>query len=138
MFYSKILQFVLICSTASLIAYQAVAGDSPIKQYQKQAKLDDPAFTQFSMHNGEQIYRSATGGKADTPSCTTCHSQSPQKTGETRSGKSIKPMAISVTPSRYQEFKKTEKWFRRNCKSVIGRECTAREKGDFLTYMLNQ
>jgi len=27
------------------------------------------------------------------------------------------------------------KWFRRNCKTVLGRECTAQEKGDILTYL---
>jgi len=46
-------------------------------------------------------------------------------------------MAVSVNPERYQTLKKVEKWFRRNCKSVLGRECTVTEKGDFLTFMKN-
>ena len=34
--------------------------------------------------------------------------------------------------------KKIEKWFKRNCKEAWGRECTAQEKADFLTYLITQ
>jgi hypothetical protein len=47
-------------------------------------------------------------------------------------------MALSKTPDRYTDPKKVAKWFRRNCKSVLGRECTPLEKGDFLAFMMNQ
>lgn len=75
------------------------------------------------------------GGKPDTPSCTTCHGDDPRSAGRSRTGKAIEPMAISVTPSRYQDPAKVEKWFKRNCIEVIGRECTAQEKSDWLAYM---
>ncbi len=77
-------------------------------------------------------------GKSETPACTVCHTASPLKMGETRAGKPIEPMAVSVTPDRYSDPKQMAKWFRRNCKSVLGRECTAQEKGDFLTFMIGQ
>lgn len=79
-----------------------------------------------------------TGGKPDTPSCTTCHGIDPRAAGRSRTGKSIEPMAVSVTPSRYQDPAKVEKWFKRNCVEVIGRECTAGEKSDWLAYMSSQ
>jgi hypothetical protein len=47
-------------------------------------------------------------------------------------------MAVSKTPDRYTDPAKVEKWFQRNCQSVLGRECTAVEKGDFLTFMTSQ
>jgi hypothetical protein len=47
-------------------------------------------------------------------------------------------MAVSTTPDRYTDAAKVAKWFRRNCKSVLGRECTAQEKGDFLAFMISQ
>jgi hypothetical protein len=31
-----------------------------------------------------------------------------------------------------------EKWFTRTCQDVLGRACTAQEKGDFITYMMGQ
>ena len=77
-------------------------------------------------------------GKPDTPSCTTCHGKTPFTTGATRTGKVIEPMAVSKTPDRYTDPDKVAKWFRRNCNSVLGRECTPQEKVDFLTYMSGQ
>jgi hypothetical protein len=53
-------------------------------------------------------------------------------------GKSIEPVAVSVSPARYTDPAKVEKWFRRNCTEVLGRECTPLEKGDWLTYVISQ
>ncbi len=47
-------------------------------------------------------------------------------------------MAASANPKRYADQANAEKWFGRNCNNVLGRECTATEKGDFITYMLCQ
>jgi len=29
-----------------------------------------------------------------------------------------------------------EKWFKRNCKDVLARECTAQEKADFVAFLI--
>lgn len=79
-----------------------------------------------------------SGGKLDTPSCTTCHGVDPRTPGRSLTGKVIEPMATSVTPARYANPEKVEKWFKRNCIEVLGRECTAQEKGDWLAYMTSQ
>ena len=76
-----------------------------------------------------------TGGKPDTPSCTTCHGTDPGSGGQTRAGKPIDPMAVSVMPERFTDIEKVEKWFDRNCNSVLGRACTPQEKGDVLTWL---
>jgi len=69
-------------------------------------------------------------------SCQTCHGVDLTKPGEhVRTGKVIDPMAPSVNPERFSSAKKIRKWFRRNCKWVLGRECTPQEKGDFLVYL---
>ena len=47
-------------------------------------------------------------------------------------------MAVSVTPDRFTDLAKVEKWFRRNCNTVLGRECTPAEKGDFIAFMTSQ
>jgi hypothetical protein len=44
-------------------------------------------------------------------------------------------MALSVTPTRFSDRDKAEKWFARNCDSVLGRACTAGEKADFIAYL---
>lgn len=76
-----------------------------------------------------------SGGKPDTPSCTTCHTADPTRAGQARTGKVIEPMAPSVNPTRFTDTGKITKWFRRNCNSVLGRECTPGEKADVLAWL---
>lgn len=93
----------------------------------------------FSADAGRALFLSQnTGGKEATPSCSTCHTTNPQSQGRTRVGKVIEPMAVSANPERFTDPEKVAKWFRRNCTSVLGRECTAEEKGNFLTFMMSQ
>lgn len=124
----------------ALLSTPVVAGEVP----QRAALIEglaaeaaaDPGFAGFSAERGESLFRAEwTTGKPDTPSCVSCHDPDPAKPGSTRAGKPIAPMAVSVQPDRYTDPEKVAKWFGRNCSSVLGRECTATEKGDFLTFM---
>jgi cytochrome c peroxidase len=83
------------------------------------------------------FYATHSGGKPDTASCTTCHSTDLKRPGQTKAGKAIEPMAASVTPTRYSDAAQVEKWFRRNCTDVLGRECTSGEKADVLSFLLS-
>lgn len=120
----------------------AMAAMSPAQQaihdgYAAAAKAADPTFAGFSAERGKAFFAANhTGGKPATPSCTTCHTADPKQAGKTRAGKPIEPMAGSVNPKRYTDAKDVEKWYGRNCSDVLGRECTAREKGDVMAYLL--
>ena len=93
----------------------------------------------FSAARGQALHtQSFSGGKPDTPSCTTCHGKDTRGPGRAPSGKTIEPLAVSVTPTRYTDPAKVEKWFKRNCTEVLGRECTPQEKGDWLTFVITQ
>ena len=121
---------------ASIVKAESI--DSILSHYAESAQTETSSFGGFDADRGKELYfKEFTDGKKDTPSCTSCHTKNPAQPGETRAGKSIDPMALSVNAKRYQSLKKTEKWFRRNCKSVLGRECTAVEKGNFLIFMKN-
>jgi Domain of unknown function (DUF1924) len=129
---------VSITSIATTAAANA-ARDAILADLAAEAKAANAAFIGFSAERGATFFAAThTGGEPDMPSCTTCHSTSPHQPGRTRAGKNIEPMAVSKTPNRYTDAKEVAKWFRRNCKSVLGRECTAVEKGDFLTFMISQ
>lgn len=122
-----------------LLALPAQAGprEELLAGYAREAGLSSP--TAFAASRGEALHlRQAGGGKADTPSCTSCHSQDPRQAGRTRTGKSIAPMAASASPERYTDPAKVEKWFKRNCDEVLGRACTPQEKGDWIAYMLSR
>ena len=70
-------------------------------------------------------------------SCASCHGAAPVRAGKhAGTGKPIAAMAPAFNPERFTDAAKTEKWFRRNCNDVTGRECTAAEKADVLSWLL--
>ncbi len=77
-------------------------------------------------------------GKPKTPSCVTCHTGTPTKAGKTRTGKAIEPLAPSVNSSRFTDNAFVEKWFGRNCKSVLGRPCSSIEKANIIDWLVAQ
>jgi hypothetical protein len=70
-------------------------------------------------------------------SCASCHGAVPTQAGKhAATGKSIGAMAPAFNPERFTDAAKTEKWFRRNCNDVVGRECSAQEKADVIAWLL--
>ena len=131
----------LLAATLALSSAMIIAAprDDLLSDYAAATKKVDPAFAGFSAARGEAFHRrSFAGGKADTPACTSCHSEDPRGGGRTPAGKAIDPVALSAAPGRYADPAKVEKWFKRNCKEVLGRECTPQEKGDWLSFMFSQ
>ena len=125
----------LLMVAALLFAAPAFAADSMLDPYTAAAKAGAPAFAGFTAQRGEQLFRGKhTGTQAE--SCTACHTTDARKAGEhNKTGKRIEPLATVANNKRFTDPAKVEKWFRRNCKEVMARECTALEKGDFVTYM---
>jgi hypothetical protein len=71
-------------------------------------------------------------------SCASCHTKDTTLPGKhIKTNKLIEPMAPSVNPKRLTDKKKIEKWFKRNCKWTMGRECTVQEKADILYFLNN-
>jgi len=113
-----------------------------------QAGTVDDLLWEFSEKGADPF--SAAAGKAlwlrEFPSkdgskraCTSCHTSDPKKPGRhAKTGKAIEPMAPSANAKRLTERRQVEKWFKRNCKWTLGRECTVQEKGDLLTFLRTQ
>ena len=71
--------------------------------------------------------------------CNSCHSDDLTAVGKhARTGKKIEPLAPSVNAQRLTDVKDIRKWLKRNCKWTLNRECTPQEKGDFLSFILEQ
>jgi len=92
----------------------------------------------FSAAKGEQMWiekhLDAESGKQRN--CQSCHTADLTKPGKhAKTGKVIDPLAPSVNNERLTDIKFINKWFKRNCKWTLGRECTNQEKGDFLEYL---
>ena len=83
---------------------------------------------------GQQIFTTPQGRDW---SCASCHGALPTRAGKHAStGKPIGALAPAFNAERFTDGAKVEKWFRRNCNDVIGRECTAAEKADLLSWLL--
>lgn len=108
------------------------AGQDPLQHLQtyRQQGVD-----QFDAQNGRKLWYSSVNER----SCTSCHGDNPANAGKhVKTGKVIQPMALSVNNERYQDAKKVEKWFFRNCKWTLGRECSTQEKADILSWLASQ
>lgn len=105
-----------------------------LSSYSSLAKQDNPAFTTPSATRGQQFFQSTHGREW---SCASCHTKSPTGTGKHQvTGKTIAPLAPAVNAERFTRPSKVEKWFKRNCGDVLGRACTAQEKGDVLAFLV--
>ena len=92
--------------------------------------------TTFSAARGMRLWSATSTIDGEQRACSSCHTDDPASPGRhAKTGKPIEPMAASVNSSRFSDAAKVEKWFRRNCKWTLDRECTPQEKGDLLTWL---
>lgn len=98
------------------------------------ARFSAEAQAPGNAERGRQFFTSRQGGKW---SCASCHGETPLAAGKHAStGKSIDPLAPAANAQAFTETAKVDKWFRRNCKDVAKRECTASEKADVMAYLV--
>ena len=87
-----------------------------------------------SSARGEQFFNAKHGKEW---SCASCHENPPNHdTKHIVTGKVIKPLSPNANSERFVDQAKVEKWFKRNCNDVLGRECTAQEKADVLSWLM--
>jgi photosystem II stability/assembly factor-like uncharacterized protein len=71
-------------------------------------------------------------------SCSSCHGITPTTAGKHAStGKPIGALAPAFNAERFTDKAKVDKWFRRNCNDVVGRECTPSEKADLMSWLIS-
>ena len=118
-----------------LSASLAQANPALLKDYEQQARQANPAFAGFAAERGKALYFRESSASGKPMQCASCHTANPRQPGKTPAFRSIEPLAPAVTPARFTDSKKVEKWFRRNCDDVFRRECSAQEKGDFVRWL---
>ena len=130
-FLRKSMSLLLAC--AAFLGAQALAADtSPAQQLsQWSAAAGKPG----SAAQGQAFFNSKQGGQW---SCASCHGTPPTADGKHAStGKAIKPLAPAFNPQVFTDSARVDKWFRRNCKDVLSRECSAAEKADVMAYLFS-
>lgn len=116
-----------------------VLADSGVVSQLLQHYADNGA-EQASAERGKKLWITVfdSDGEFGKRSCSSCHGEDLAANGKhVKTGKTIQAMSPSINPDRLADAKKVEKWFKRNCKWTLGRECTAQEKSDFLLFLSN-
>ncbi len=122
----------LCVATAGSPAALAQEATTPAAQLQRwQAAAGAPG----NAARGQKLFITKAGNDL---SCASCHGSPP--TGPSRhasTGKPIDSLAPAFNSERFADQAKADKWFRRNCKDVFSRECSAAEKADLMAYLLS-
>ena len=111
-------------------------GVTPVQlqaEYEAIAGTEVTNFNGLSAVRGGEFFRSTHGSDW---SCATCHTAKPMVPGRhARTGNVVQPLAPAANAERFTDPVKVEKWFKRNCGDVLGRACTAQEKGDVVAFL---
>lgn len=120
-----LLSMVLLGPAWALASEAAAQLDRFSQQAGRSARIED----------GRLFFRSQHGGEW---SCASCHGETPTQNGRHAStGKVLPPLAPAFNAKSLSDAAKVDKWFRRNCKDVVGRECSAGEKADVLAWLIS-
>lgn len=144
------------------IAAAAATPEELLASYEREARAEAPQFRGLSAEEGRMFYFQ----KYPTPilgeiGCVSCHLQDPRRSvmrhhtkvpcrachviddaehvdPENAKKREIDAFAPVANPRRFTDSEWVEKWFRVNCNYVIKRPCTAAEKGNLLTWVLDR
>jgi hypothetical protein len=125
---------VWLAASACLVLLRGAAHAADTSPAQQLERFSAQAAAPGQAERGRAFFTSRQGGEW---SCASCHGNPPTKPGKHAStGKSIDPMAPAANLNGFTDTAKVDKWFRRNCKDVLQRECSAGEKADVLAYLI--
>jgi mono/diheme cytochrome c family protein len=125
--------FAMLAALAASLCLPAHAADTSIAQ--QLSHWSTQAGQPGNAQRGQAFFHNRHGGEW---SCSSCHGTPPTAAGRHAStGKTIDPLAPAANPRAFTESARVEKWFRRNCKDVLARECSPAEKADVLAYLMS-
>ena len=154
----RVLTLAVLLMTAS-----PLFADTPeqiLGGYGARAHAEDPAFTGFSPERGAAFYREPHVIKgAGVWSCSSCHLKDPRYSVRAHrtdipcrachvindwehpdpkhaKKRVIDPFAPSANPTRLSDPQRVENFLKLNCLLLMQRECTTKEKGDVIAYLL--
>jgi hypothetical protein len=122
-------------ATVALLTFAAAAQAGDTTPGEQLNRWSTEAGTPGNAAKGQMFFNQRHGGEW---SCVSCHGVPPTRQGEHAStAKPIAPLAPAFNAKAFTDAAKSDKWFRRNCKDVLSRECSAAEKADVMAYLLS-
>lgn len=132
---------------AAVLGLAAVSAQADVanavkleKKYQAFAKTANPEYSGPSAVDGKLFFnRKIKGANGKETSCSSCHTQNPANEGKNVvTGKPIAPLSPNVNFKRFADVDKVEEQFTKHCNEVIGADCTAAEKANYIAYLLTE
>ena len=125
----------LLIAIFGLISFSAQADVTTAEQAATQYSLF--AKSTLSAEEGKKFYNEKQMVKGKELACATCHTDNPAAMGKhNETGKAIQPMSPNTNPKRFSNVNESAKGFTKHCKQVYGKDCSAKDKGNFITYVL--
>jgi Domain of unknown function (DUF1924) len=132
---------VALLSLASVSAQANVANaEKLVSIYSAVAKHDNPDYAGPTAAEGKFFFnRKIKLGNGKEMACASCHTANPADEGKHAiTGKAIRPLSPVVNAKRFEDFDKVQEKFTQHCKDIIGSDCTAAEKANYITYLLTE
>ena len=132
---------------AALLGLVSIAAHADVEnavklqdKYVEIAKTANPEFKGPSAVDGKFFFnrkiKLANGKEA---ACASCHTQNPADAGKHMvTGKAIKPLSPTVNYKRFSNIDKVEEQFTLHCNDILGSDCTAAEKANYIAYLLTE
>jgi hypothetical protein len=139
----KRLNFALIAllGFAALPAHADVENAVKLeKKYAAFAKTANPEYGSPSAVDGKFFFnRKFKLANGKEVACASCHTQNPADAGKhIVTGKAIKPLSPMVNYKRFSDVDKVEEQFTLHCNDILGADCTAAEKANYIAYLLTE
>ena len=137
----------LSIALAALLSFAAFSAQADVAnavklqtKYKAFAKTANPEYSSTSAVDGKFFYnRKIKGADGKETSCSSCHTQNPADEGKhIVTGKKIAPLSPNVNHKRFSDIDKVEENFTKHCNEVIGADCTAAEKANYIAYLLTE
>ena len=133
----SIVLFALLGTVAFSAQADVASAQKLADKYAGIAKSVNPAFTGPSAEEGKAFYNREIGVKGKKVSCSSCHTANPADNGkDIVTHKLIKPLSPVTNPQRFSDLDKVEDKFVQHCNDITGRDCTAQDKVNYITYLI--
>ncbi|HAF00024.1 MAG TPA: hypothetical protein DCO68_00875 [Methylophilaceae bacterium] len=99
----------------------------------------NPEFKAPSVADGKLFFNRKFNVKGKEIACASCHTTNPADEGKhIITGKAIRPLSPSVNEHRFTDIEKVEDKFVEHCNDILGTDCTAAEKANFIAYLMTE
>lgn len=116
-----------------------------VNRYATISKMQDQNYPGVSADEGKiffnrKVIQFRSSNKQNKAiACASCHTSNPKDVGKhIVTGKKILPLSPLANPKRFSDIEKVEKQFDKHCNEVVGSDCSAQEKANYIAYLIKE